>query len=49
VRAGATALELNDFISRIWKGRLDKYSDERSELIARGEARSKVEMSFIGG
>ena len=34
-----------------WKvyGRLDRYSDERSELLARHETRQKIEMSYIGG
>jgi len=49
LRAGATDAELAEFLSRIWRGRLDRYSDERAELLARGEARAKVEMSYIGG
>jgi cyclic pyranopterin phosphate synthase len=40
---------LEDFIRRIWRGRVDRYSDERAEVIAAGEARPKVEMSYIGG
>lgn len=49
LRAGADAAELKRFIGRIWQGRLDRYSDERSEALAAGEARDKVEMSYIGG
>jgi cyclic pyranopterin phosphate synthase len=49
VRAGADGSELEKFLTRIWRGRLDRYSDERAELLARGESRAKVEMSYIGG
>ena len=41
--------ELARFVSRIWEGRLDRYSDERACLLASGEARAKIEMSYIGG
>ena len=40
---------LEDFIGRIWRGRMDRYSDERAELISRGEVRPKAEMSYLGG
>lgn len=49
LRAGADPKELTAFVSHIWKGRLDKYSDDRAELLASGEARAKIEMSYIGG
>ena len=49
VRAGVVGAELEQFLRRIWAGRLDRYSDERSELIARGEPKAKIEMSYIGG
>lgn len=49
VRAGADTDELVRFLTRIWRGRLDRYSDERAEIIAAGEPREKVEMSYIGG
>jgi cyclic pyranopterin phosphate synthase len=49
LRAGADDAGLATFLARIWRGRLDRYSDERAELLARGEARAKVEMSYIGG
>lgn len=49
VRAGASDAELHAYLSRVWQGRLDRYSDERSGLLARHETRLKVEMSYIGG
>ena len=49
LRAGAEGVELENFLARIWRGRLDRYSDERAELLATGEERAKVEMSYIGG
>jgi cyclic pyranopterin phosphate synthase len=49
LRAGADDAELIAYLARVWSGRLDRYSDERAELLARGEARAKIEMSYIGG
>jgi cyclic pyranopterin phosphate synthase len=49
VRSGVTGAALEAFIARIWQGRLDRYSDERSELLATGAPRAKIEMSYIGG
>jgi cyclic pyranopterin phosphate synthase len=49
LRAGADDAELGRFIARIWRGRVDRYSDERAEILAAGDARAKVEMSYIGG
>jgi len=49
LRAGADDAELAKFVGRIWSGRLDRYSDERAEVLASGEPRAKVEMSYIGG
>jgi len=49
LRAGANGAELENFLARIWRGRLDRYSDERAEVLAEHEARPKVEMSYIGG
>jgi cyclic pyranopterin phosphate synthase len=49
LRAGSSDLDLENFLSRIWRGRLDRYSDERAEVLANGEPRAKVEMSYIGG
>jgi GTP 3',8-cyclase len=49
LRAGADDAGLEKYLSRVWGGRLDRYSDERAELLATGEARAKIEMSYIGG
>ena len=49
LRAGASEAELETFLSRIWQGRMDRYSDERADLLAHGETRAKIEMSYIGG
>src|SRR5476649_224955 len=49
LRSGADAAELVAYLTRVWSGRLDRYSDERAELLAAGETRAKVEMSYIGG
>jgi cyclic pyranopterin phosphate synthase len=49
LRAGADDAELARYVARVWGGRLDRYSDERAEVLATGEARAKVEMSYIGG
>jgi cyclic pyranopterin phosphate synthase len=49
LRAGANDQELANYLIRVWSGRLDRYSDERAEVIATGEPRAKVEMSYIGG
>lgn len=46
---GATDASLENFLRRIWQGRMDRYSDERAEVLATGETRAKVEMSYIGG
>jgi cyclic pyranopterin phosphate synthase len=49
LRAGASDPELEKYLSRIWLGRVDRYSDERAEVLAAGETREKIEMSYIGG
>ncbi len=49
LRAGADDDELFNYLRRVWRGRLDRYSDERAEILARHETRHKVEMSYIGG
>ena len=48
LRAGADDAALARYLSRGWSGRLDRYSDYRAELLAAGEGRAKVEMSYIG-
>jgi cyclic pyranopterin phosphate synthase len=49
LRGGASDEQLHAFIARVWGGRMDRYSDERTELLAVGAPREKVEMSYIGG
>jgi cyclic pyranopterin phosphate synthase len=49
LRAGADDSELAAYLARIWRGREDRYSDERAGLLAAGESRAKIEMSYIGG
>lgn len=49
LRAGLTGAALEGYLRRIWEGRMDRYSDERAEVLAAGEPRAKVEMSYIGG
>jgi cyclic pyranopterin phosphate synthase len=49
LRDGADDAQLAAYVARVWSGRLDRYSDERSELLASGDARAKIEMSYIGG
>jgi cyclic pyranopterin phosphate synthase len=44
-----TDADLENFLRRIWQGRRDRYSEERVQILATGEARAKVEMSYIGG
>lgn len=45
LRNGATDEELSNLIKTVWRGRRDRYSDERREA----GKRHKIEMSFIGG
>ena len=49
LRKGASDEQLREFVAHLWRGRADRYSDERSERHARGETREKIEMSYIGG
>jgi GTP 3',8-cyclase len=49
VRSGISDEALIHYIGDIWRGRHDRYSDERAELLAKKEPRTKVEMSYIGG
>ncbi|MDB5077574.1 MAG: molybdenum cofactor biosynthesis protein MoeA, partial [Chloroflexi bacterium] len=46
LRDGTTDAELSATIGRIWRGRSDRYSEERT---ANTPTRSKIEMSHIGG
>lgn len=47
MRAGASDDEIRERIINIWNGRTDRYSEERTEEIAK--QRKKIEMSYIGG
>ncbi|MCH7607736.1 MAG: GTP 3',8-cyclase MoaA, partial [Chloroflexi bacterium] len=49
LRAGASDDELRESIAAIWRGRDDRYSEQRAALSAAGDARHKIEMFQIGG
>lgn len=52
LRSGAGDAGLENYVRRVWGGRVDRYSDERAERLARGEGETgpaKIEMSYIGG
>ena len=49
MRSGASDDELRDLIARVWGNRVDRYSEERSELAALQNAPKKIEMYQIGG
>lgn len=49
LRSGADDAALAAYLRRVWGGRRDRYSDERAEVLARGETRPKAEMSYLGG
>ena len=49
LRSGASDIQLQQYVARVWSGRLDRYSDERAEVLAAGELHEKIEMSYIGG
>jgi cyclic pyranopterin phosphate synthase len=49
LRGGADDPALARFVAGIWRGRADRYSEERAGVIASGPPRDKVEMSYIGG
>ncbi|OIR01783.1 cyclic pyranopterin monophosphate synthase [mine drainage metagenome] len=49
LRSGADAPALRSRLAALWGARTDRYSEERAELLARHEQRTKVEMSYIGG
>jgi cyclic pyranopterin phosphate synthase len=54
LRAGASDEELTQLVGGIWRGRTDRYSEERREALANGngyEAREhrKIEMITLGG
>jgi cyclic pyranopterin phosphate synthase len=49
LRSGADDDDVSGFVSGVWRGRSDRYSEERAGVLATGAAREKVEMSYIGG
>lgn len=49
LRSGASDAEFAESIAQIWRGRRDRYSDERAEQPSQAPARKKIEMSYIGG
>ncbi len=49
LRSGASDDELRERIAAIWRGRDDRYSEQRATLGAAGDARHKIEMFQIGG
>jgi cyclic pyranopterin phosphate synthase len=49
LRAGASDQELRDLIAGIWSRRVDRYSEERTELAPLQNVSRKVEMYQIGG
>ena len=49
MRNGASDQELNDLIARVWGARVDRYSEERTDLAALQNAPQKIEMYQIGG
>ena len=49
IRSGASDNELRGRIARIWGNRVDRYSEERTELAALQNTPRKIEMYQIGG
>jgi GTP 3',8-cyclase len=49
MRAGASDDDLRDLITGIWSRRVDRYSEERTELAPLQNQRRKIEMYQIGG
>ncbi len=49
MRSGASDQELREAIVGVWSRRTDRYSEERSALMAKGIKHRKVEMFRIGG
>ena len=49
LRAGASDQDLRDIIAGVWSRRVDRYSEERTELAPRQNRSRKVEMYQIGG
>jgi cyclic pyranopterin phosphate synthase len=49
LRGGAGDAEILELIAGKWRGRTDRYSEERGELRRSAPARKKIEMFYIGG
>lgn len=47
IRSGKTDEELFEEIANVWRGRKDRYSDERTEQTVKN--RKKINMNYIGG
>ncbi|WP_313236995.1 GTP 3',8-cyclase MoaA [Sporosarcina ureae] len=47
IRSGKTDEELYEVIANVWRGRKDRYSDERTEQTVKN--RKKINMNYIGG
>ena len=46
LRAGASDAELRALLTRVWRGRADRYSEQRTAATSGGP---RIEMSYIGG
>lgn len=49
MRSGASDDDLRDIVTRVWRQRGDRYSEERAAHSAAGAERPKIEMYQIGG
>jgi len=49
LRAGESDAALRERIAGVWRGRRDRYSEERARLRRQGAARPKIEMYQLGG
>ena len=49
LRKGADQEALTLYISNIWSGRVDRYSDKRADQALTGQKSDKPEMSYLGG
>ena len=49
LRDGASDADLAGALSGVWSRRDDRYSEQRSEFVASGASRQRIEMSYIGG
>ncbi len=49
LRSGAGDPAVREFLAQVWLRREDRYSEERSGVLAGGDRPEKIEMSYIGG